>query len=120
MICTKDQLVKGIQEFLNEDIVPGIQDKPLKMALYAITQFPGMIQEVIEKPTARIVLQESDGQYDLDQMHSAFAAALDKFGSFPITINPIPFIIPSQVQINLNRADLDSLIRHVERVVTYG
>ena len=120
MICTKQQLINGITEFINEDMIPNIQDKPLKMALYAILQFPGMIDQIIEKSTVKIFLEENEGNFSLDHAISAIGNTMDKFGSFPISIKAIPFILPSDVQISLNRSDLDSLVRHIERAVNYG
>ena len=117
MTCNKQQLVQGVQSFINEDMVPNVQDKPLQMALYAIAQFPAVISGILDKPFMKMVLNESGGQYDLDQIRQALCSTMDRFGSFPITINPIPFILPSQVSINLTRTDVESLMRHIERMV---
>lgn len=120
MQCSKTQLIQGIREFIGDDIIPGIQDKPIKMALYAASQLP-IVDALVEKPMAKVFLQESDdGSFNLDAAQNAIISTVDKFGSFPITIQPIPFISPGTIQISLTRADVDSLFRHIERMVNNG
>jgi len=120
MVCNKNQLTQGIREFINDDIIPGIQDKPIKMAIYAASQFP-IFDLLLDKPATKIFLQESDdGSFNLDDAQNAIISTVDRFGSFPITIQPIPFISPGTIQISLTRADVDSLFRHIERMVNNG
>lgn len=117
MTCTKEQLIQGIQTFINEDILPGIKDKPIQMALYILSQMPNSIATVLDKPVVQMFIPVKDGMYDMESTFAALTGAMDRYGSLPLTINPIPLINPSAVTISLTRQDVESLMHHVERVV---
>lgn len=120
MRVTRDQLVNGIVSFVENDVIPKVEERPMRVimgtAIYAIRANSKLLDSVFEHPTIKALLDKDDeGLYETEVLFRALGDSMKKYGSFPVIIPPIPFVSPTEKTLTFNESDISELITRIER-----
>lgn len=112
-MITSKQLVEGVVEYANADVLPMLE--PAKqfvagMALGVVgSKADGLIKALAQQPMiAALGVIQLNGEIDIDALYAAASTQMDKQGSLPIDV-------PIIGKMTFNRGDLDALYRAICR-----
>ena len=117
MEVTKEQIAKGVSDFIQEDMIPHITDSGMQLILGitsgAIETKPGILDKLLENEMLSAVAK-SGNNYDLGVLKKAAMGAIDKYGKLEITIPGIKFISPHDKVLNFTSEDIRKLVDRIE------
>lgn len=117
MQATKAQIVSGAANFLRSEVIPHIPEVTFRGMLEAGATMVELAPQIVDKyfgmPIVAMALQEQDGAYDLDFAETAICKAMEKHGSWTITIPGIKFISPQEKTLTFTPNDVKTLKRYI-------
>ena len=120
MRVTKSQIVNGITAFVQQEVLPKMEnDQALKIllsvAVNAIKANSKLIDKWLDNDIIRALLDDDGtGNYDVDRLMSLIKSSVEEYGYFPVSIPPIPLISPKEITLKLGPADIVAIQRHIE------
>ena len=120
MRVSRDQIIRGIADYAQNDILPKMgNDRAVQImatvAISAAAANPRVADAVFGSEIMRSMLgDDGSGTYELGGIVEAMRAAIEQYGSFPVRIPAIPLISPREIVLNLNCADIDAMRRRIE------
>ena len=119
MRVSKDNIVKGIVSYVEEEVIPHIEDKPtqiiLSVAIRAIQSNKTLVDSVFANPLVQSLLVKDGDDYEIDGLFSAIGESIKEYGEFPVSIPPIPIISPKEQTLRFNQDDVAEIKRRIER-----
>ena len=120
MRVSKEQIITGILSYVENEVIPQIEDKPtqiiLSIAAKSIQSNKALVDSVFENPLLKtlLVLDES-GTYEIDGLFGAIMDSVKQYGEFPLVIPPIPIVSPIEKTLTFKENDVAEIKRRIER-----
>ena len=120
MRVTKSQIIKGITEYIQQELLPKMEnDRALKIlfsvAVNAITANGRIVDTWLNNDIIRLLMDDDgSGSYDIGRLMDWIRMSIEEYGAFPVSIPPIPLISPREITLRLNTSDIDSIQRQIE------
>lgn len=122
MRVTRQQIVNGIISYVENEVLPQVDEKDKSMKVIASTaarfiQSNTKLQDEVFSNSfiKAILVEDGSGTYEIDELFRAITDSVAQYGSFPVTIPPIPFISPSEKTFSFDEKDIAEIKRHIER-----
>lgn len=122
MRVTRQQIINGIVSYIENEVLPQVdeKDKPMKVIASTAARFlqsnVKLQDEFFMNSFIKAILVEDEsGTYEIDELFKAISESVSQYGSFPVTIPPIPFISPSVKTFSFDEKDIAEIKRHIER-----
>lgn len=114
MTVSRSQILIGVAEFIQRDVIGSITDVPLKLILGAVAyrmRFnPDSFDSLVfDNTAAKVLLVETGGGYDLDATLNGVLNSLQSYGSLTITVPAIPLISKTEKALTFNAQDVERL-----------
>ena len=120
MRVTKNQIVKGVTDYVQNEILPKMENDRavqiiLSIAANAALANGKMVDTVFSNDIVRSMLDDDgSGTYEINGIADAMIAAVQKYGSFPVKIPAIPLVSPREITLSLNANDVDAMRLRIE------
>ncbi|MBO7669880.1 MAG: hypothetical protein J6S60_04750 [Oscillospiraceae bacterium] len=120
MRVTKAQIVHGIVDYIQSDILPqmgGARSMQILVSIgaNAIAANNKLVEEVFKNQIVMAMLDDDGtGTYDLSGLVDAMTKSIRQFGSFPVQVPAIPLISPTGFTLSLTAEDIDAMKRKIE------
>ncbi len=120
MRVTKQQIVNGIAYYIENNVIPQVDDKSTKIlasiAIKSIQANEKLLDTVFANPVVKALLVEDEsGTYEIDGLFRVVSESIGQYGSFPVEIPPIPLISPSVKTLSFDEKDISEMKRIIER-----
>ena len=120
MRVSRTQIVKGVSDYIQSDILPKMADDRavqiiMSIAVNAVTANNKLVDSIFANDIVRSMLDDDGtGTYEINGVADAMTAAVQKYGSFPVKIPAIPLISPREITLTLNAADVEAMRMRIE------
>lgn len=120
MRVSRTQIVKGVSDYVQSDILPKMADDRaiqivLSIAVNAVMANNKLVDSIFDNSIVRSMLDDDGGgTYDITGVADAMKKAVDQYGSFPVNIPAIPLVSPHEITLRLDANDIDSIRRRIE------
>lgn len=122
MRVEKDKIIKGFTSYIESEVIPKISgDKAfqiiLSIGINAVKANSKYTDIVLENQIFKALSDYSEGTYDIDLLLDEAEKTISKYGYFPVTIPPVPFISPSEKNLKFNADDVGELRKYIEGAI---
>ena len=123
MRVNKGQLVRGVADYIQGEILPKMADDRavqiiLSIAVNAALGNNKTVDAALDNSMVRALLDDDgSGTYEIGGIADAMRAAIEQYGSFPVTIPAIPLLSPREITLKLGAADVDAMRRRIENAI---
>ena len=123
MRVTKSQIVHGVTNFIQSDILPqmvGSRSMQIIVSIgaNAIASNNKLVDEIFKNQIVLALLDnDGSGTYDLTGLIDAVSKSIQQYGSFPVKVPAIPLISPTEFTLSLTADDVDAMRRKIEETV---
>ena len=120
MRVTKSQIVHGITDYLQTDILPqmvGARTMQIIVSIgaNAVASNNKLVDTVFKSPVVLAMLDDDgSGTYELGGLADAVIKSIRQYGNFPVNVPAIPLISPSSFTLSLTADDVDAMRRRIE------
>lgn len=120
-MTTKANLLSGLAEYIDRELVTKIDDRPLRIliatAAATIKRNPDAADPIIAHPIiAAILAGDGAGNYDFRAFTQSLKDSIDRHGSLAINIPPVPMLSPRGITITLDADDVGKLESYIQEV----
>lgn len=124
MKATKEQIVKGLVSYAENDLIPKIWDRALQFAAAAavntVKMFPVLADPFFDHPVVKTLLfDDGSGRYELDGVFSAISETFRQYREFPVALPSLPFAAKAENTLTFRADDLDDIKRRIEAECGY-
>lgn len=123
MRVTKSQIVHGVTDYIQSEILPNlVNGKGLQIIVSiganAIAANHKIADAVFDNQMVRALLDDDgSGTYDIGSLADAMRKSIEQYGSFPVQIPPIPLISPDKLTLKLTAEDVAAMRSRIENAV---
>ena len=123
MRVTKSQIVHGVVDYIQSNILPQLGNGRgmqiiVSIGANAIAANHKIVDAVFDNQIVRAMLDDDgSGTYDLAGLVDAMTKSIQQFGSFPIQVPAIPLISPVEFTLSLSADDVDAMRSRIEDAV---
>ena len=123
MRVTKSQIVHGVMDYIQSEILPNlVNGKGLQIIVSiganAIAANHKIADAVFDNQMVRALLDDDgSGTYDIGGLADAMRKSIEQYGSFPVQIPPIPLISPDKLTLKLTAEDVAAMRSRIESAV---
>ena len=123
MRVTKSQIIHGITDYIQTDILPqmgGAKSMQIIVSIgtNALAANAKLVDAVFKNQIVLAVLDDDgSGTYELSGLADAMEKSIRQYGSFPVKVPSIPLISPSEFTLSLTAEDIDAMKRRIEEGV---
>lgn len=123
MRVSKSQIVHGIADYIQGEILPKMADEKavqiiLSIAANAAMSNGKLVDSVLENEIVRTLLEDDGtGTYDVGGIADAMRTAIEQYGSFPVRVPAIPLLSPHEITLRLSAEDIDAMRRRIENAI---
>lgn len=120
MRVSKNQIVNGIVAYIQQEIMPRMDDdRALKIlfsvAVNAIKANDRLIDKYLSNDIIRALIDDDgSGSYDVERLMDWIKMSVEEYGSFPVIVPPIPLISPREITLRLGPSDIAAIQRQIE------
>ena len=120
MRVTRSQIVNGLTAYIQQEILPKMEDdRALKIlfsvAVNAIKANGQLIDKWLGNDIVRALIDDDgSGNYDVERLMDWVRASVEEYGSFPVSVPPIPLISPREITLKLTPSDIVAIQRNIE------
>lgn len=120
MRVSKNQIVHGITEYMQNEILPKMGDDKavqimLSIAINAAMVNNRLVNVVLDNEIVRALLEDDgSGTYEISGFIDAMRTAIEQYGSFPVRVPAIPLLSPHEITLKLDVSDVDAMRRRIE------
>lgn len=119
MEVKKEQIVRGVANYMRNEVIKGISSNNFQFILYTIAASMEVNSETINKflenPMVKVALVEKNGMYDIDKAKMVLEDTLKNSGGFTITIPSVKFILPEEQEIKFVSSDVATLCDYIRK-----
>ena len=123
MRVTKSQIVHGIADYIQSDILPkmgngrGLQIL-VSVGANAVAANSKIVDAIFNNQIVLSALDDDgSGTFEISGLVDALTAAIKEYGSFPLKVPPIPLISPAEMTLNLSADDVEAMQSRIEDAV---
>ena len=123
MRVTKSQIVHGVTDYIQSNILPQLGNGRamqiiVSIGANAIAANNKIVDALFDNQIVRAMLDDDgSGTYDLAGLVDAMTKSIQQFGSFPIQVPAIPLISPVEFTLSLSADDVDAMRSRIESAV---
>ena len=123
MRVSRNQIIKGVTDYIQHDLIPTMQnDKAVQIiftiAINAATANSKLTDSIFDNEIVRAMLDDDgSGTYEISGIVDSMRAAIQQYGSFPVQIPAIPLVSPREITVKLTADDVDAMRRKIEETV---
>ena len=123
MRVTKSQIVHGVAEYIQSNILPQMVNGRamqiiVSIGANAIAANHKLVDAVFDNQFVRALLDDDgSGTYDLDGLADAMTKSIQQYGSFPVQVPAIPLISPEGFTLSLSADDVTAMRESIESTV---
>lgn len=120
MRVTKAQIVNGLTSYIQQEIMPKMDDdRALKIlfsvAVNAIRANDKLIDKYLQNDIVRALIDDDGtGNYDVARLMDWIKTSVEEYGAFPIVVPPIPLVSPREITLRLGPSDIAAIQRQIE------
>ena len=120
MRVTRNQIVNGIVAYIQQEIMPKMDDdKALKIlfsvGVNAIKANDKLIDKYLSNDIVRALIDDDgSGNYDIERLMDWIRTSVEEYGAFPVSVPPIPLISPREITLKLGPSDIIAIQRQIE------
>ena len=120
MRVTKSQIVHGVTDYIQSDILPqlgGARSMQIIVSIgaNAVAANPKLLDAIFGNQLVQALLNDDgSGTYDLSGLVDAMAKSIQEYGSFPLKVPAIPLISPAEFTLSLTAEDVAAMRRRIE------
>ena len=124
MRVSKNQIINGIVSYIQQEIMPKMDDdRALKILFSVAVNAAKANEKLIDKWLSNDIVRaliddDGSGTYDVENLMDWVKTSVDDYGAFPICVPPIPLISPREITLRLGVSDLDAIQRRIETART--
>ena len=113
-MINKEQIVKGLTKYIEEEVIPVIEDKNLQIVLALGSEIvktnDSLLDNVLKNQmvTALFPYDEKEKTWDTKGF-KLLKDTLTKYGSLTVTVPAIPFISPEEKQLKFSVKDIGKI-----------
>jgi len=122
MRVTRAQIVNGLTKYIQQEVMPKMEDDRALKILFsvgvnAIKANDALIDKWLSNDIIRALIDDDrSGSYDIERLMDWIRASVEEYGSFPVTVPPIPLISPREITLRLGPSDIVAIQRQIETV----
>ena len=120
MRVTKAQIVNGLTSYIQQEIMPKMDDdRALKIlfsvAVNAIRANDRLIDKYLGNDIVRALIDDDGaGNYDVAPLMDWIKSGVEEYGAIPIIVPPIPLVSPREITLRLGPSDIAAIQRRIE------
>lgn len=120
MRVTKAQIVNGLTSYIQQEIMPKMDDdRALKIlfsvAVNAIRANDRLIDKYLGNDIVRALIDDDGaGNYDVAPLMDWIKSGVEEYGTIPIIVPPIPLVSPREITLRLGPSDIAAIQRRIE------
>ena len=120
MRVTKSQIVNGLTRYIQQEILPKMEDDRALKILFsvgvnAIKANDKLIDKYLNNDIIRALIDDDgSGNYDVERLMDWIKESVEEYGAFPVTVPPIPLISPREITLRLGPSDIIAIQRQIE------
>ena len=117
MRVSLQQIAEGVATYAETEIIPKMGgDKAaqilVSVGINMLRANPKYMEAALNQGVMRTLLDADEaGTYELDGMFRAVGESLQKYGSYPVILPPIPVLSPTEKTLKFGADDIDALRR---------
>lgn len=119
MRVTKAQIVRGLSDYIQQELFPKMEDDRALKILFsvfvnAIKANGALIDKWLDNGMVRALIDDDGtGHYNIEPLMDALRVSVEEYGAFPVTVPPIPLISPREITLKLGPADIASIHQQI-------
>ena len=123
MRVSKVQIVRGLTDYIQSEILPKMGDDRAiqiiaSIAVNAALSNNKLIDAILSNDIVRAMLQDDgSGTYEVGGVVDSMREAVEQYGSFPLRVPAIPLISPHEITLMLSAGDVEEIRKRIERSV---
>ena len=120
MRVTRNQIVNGIVAYIQQEIMPKMDDDRALKILFsvgvnAIKANDKLIDKYLSNDIVRALIDDDgSGYYDIERLMDWIRTSVEEYGAFPVSVPPIPLISPREITLKLGPSDIIAIQRQIE------
>ena len=120
MKVTRNQIVNGLVDYIQQEIMPKMEDdRALKIlfsvAVNAIKANDKLIDKYLSNDIVRALIEDDgNGNYDVERLMGWIRTSVEEYGAFPVIVPPIPLVSPKEITLRLGPSDIIAIQRQIE------
>ena len=120
MRVTKSQIVHGVTDYIQNEILPQLGGSRsiqiiVSIGANALAANPRLLDAIFGNQLVQALLNDDgNGTYDLSGLVDAVEKSIREFGSFPVKVPAIPLISPTEFTLSLTAEDVAAMRRRIE------
>ena len=120
MRVSREQLVRGVSEYVRSEILPKMDGNRAMQIILSIGVNAALangktVGAMLDNSVVKALLEDDgSGTYEIATVAEAMRTAIGEYGSFPVHIPPIPLVSPNEITLSLNESDIDAMRRRIE------
>ena len=120
MRVTKRQLVRGISDYIKDEVLPKLNENRAlqiiaSVAVGAAAANEKTLDALLDNSMIRALLEaDENGTYDVGSLMDQLQSSIGQYGALPVQIPPVPFLFPAGTTLRLDTKDIDALRRRIE------
>ena len=120
MRVTRNQIVNGIVAYIQQEIMPKMDDDRALKILFsvgvnAIKANDKLIDKYLGNDIVRALIDDDgSGNYDIERLMDWIRTSVEEYGAFPVSVPPIPLISPREITLKLGPSDIIAIQRQIE------
>lgn len=124
MRVSKAQLVNGVMNYVENEVIPQVGDKPTQIIasilVKSIKANNKLVDSVLDNEMVKGLLDQNEDGYEIDGLFDAFRESVIQYGPFPVTIPAIPVVSPVEKTLSFSESDVSEIKRRIERSAANG
>lgn len=123
MRVTRSQIVHGIIDYAQTDIIPKMGNGRALQILVSVgantvAANNKLVDAIFENQMVRAILDDDgSGTYEIGGLVDAMSKAIQQFGNFPVQVPSIPLISPAGMTLHLSADDVAAMRSRIEIAV---
>lgn len=117
MQVTKKRITEGVVKFLDDTLIPEINDGQTRFVLSMIKDTmkkkPDMVDSFLDNPIISSSITEDEGLYEVGHFVDTMRSILEECEYYPITIPEVPLFSPQKKVVKINASDFESLVNAI-------
>lgn len=120
-MTTKENLIAGLAEYVEHELIAKIDDRPLRImiatAVSTIKNNLKAAEPILSHPIISAMLaSDGDGNYDVCIFTQSLKDSIDRHGNLTIAVPPIPMLSPHGINITIDSGDVAKIESYIEEV----
>lgn len=122
---TSEQLITGIIDYINHEVLPNITDTFTKLAIRMLTitatnnaaAYESTVDTLLKSPFVAAFLQvDEDNCFDAETLIDALRQAINECGELVVKIPPIKFVSPVEKVLCFKATDISTLKQYITNI----